>query len=144
MRHVLCAGTQMEHRQYLGQGIDGQPEPEHLSGAAQPSSQFIQLGMRQPEIGKEAFVQGLCMFPGASQPGADGGLSVAEDTFGSGRVQPFSQREIRTIATCWEGVFNRYKGVCRRALKVVRQARPRNVCMRSAWPCLPSPTSACM
>jgi hypothetical protein len=82
MRHVLCSRTELEHRQYLGQGIDGQPEPEHLSGAAQPSSQFIQLDMRQPEIGKEALVQGLCMLTSASEPGGDGGLSVAEDPLG--------------------------------------------------------------
>jgi hypothetical protein len=70
----------------------------HLCGAAQPGAQFIQLQMREPEMAEEAFVQGLCMFKSASQPGGDGGLSVAEDTFGSGRVQPFSQREIRTMA----------------------------------------------
>jgi hypothetical protein len=144
MCHVLRAGTEMEDWNKLRAGVDGQPQPQQPCGAAQPGAQFIQLQMREPEMAEEAFVQGLCMFPGASQPGADGGLSVAEDPFGSGRVQPFSQREIRTIATCWEGVFNRYKGVCRRALKVVRQARPRNVWMRSAWPCLPSPTSAWM
>jgi hypothetical protein len=37
-------------------------------------------------------VQDLCMFPSASQPGSDRGLSVAEDTSSIGRVQPFGQR----------------------------------------------------
>jgi len=37
-------------------------------------------------------VQGLCVFPGASQPSSDGGLSKAEDPFGSRWVQPFGQR----------------------------------------------------
>jgi len=45
------------------------------------------------------------------------------------------------MATFREGVFRRDKGVWRRALNVVRQAGPRNVWMRSAWPCLPSPKS---
>jgi hypothetical protein len=36
-------------------------------------------------------VQDLCMFPSASQPGGDRGLSVAEDTLSGGRVQPFGQ-----------------------------------------------------
>ena len=49
-----------------------------------------------------------------------------------------------TMATLWEGVFNRYNAVSRRALNVVWQAGPRNVWMRSAWPCVPSPTSAWM
>ena len=66
MGHMLCSGTQLKHRQNLCQGIDGQPEPEHLSGAAQPGAQFIQLQMRELEMAKEAFVQGLCMFPSAS------------------------------------------------------------------------------
>src|SRR5260370_7309321 len=48
--------------------------------------------MREREMAKEAFVQGLCMFPSTSQPGGDGRLSVVKDPFGSGRVQPFGQR----------------------------------------------------
>jgi hypothetical protein len=42
----------------------------HLSGAVQPGSQFIQLQMREPEIGEEALVQGLCMLPSASEKGS--------------------------------------------------------------------------
>jgi hypothetical protein len=34
MRHVLRAGTQMEHRENLRERVDGQPEPENLVGAA--------------------------------------------------------------------------------------------------------------
>ena len=37
-------------------------------------------------------VQGLCMFPCASEPGGDRGLSVAEDPLGSRKIQPFGQR----------------------------------------------------
>jgi len=33
MRHVLCSGTKLKHRQNLGERIDGQPKPEHLCGA---------------------------------------------------------------------------------------------------------------
>jgi hypothetical protein len=43
MGRVLRAGTQMEHGQKFGAGVDGQPEPKHLCGAAQPGAQFIQL-----------------------------------------------------------------------------------------------------
>ena len=43
-------------------------------------------------MAKEAFVQGLCMFPSTSQPGGDGRLSVVEDPFGSRRAGPFGQR----------------------------------------------------
>ena len=33
MCHVLCAGTKVEDRNDLCEGIDGQPEPEHVCGA---------------------------------------------------------------------------------------------------------------
>jgi hypothetical protein len=39
--HVLCSGTQMEHRKKLGTRVDGQPKPQHLCGAAQPGAQFV-------------------------------------------------------------------------------------------------------
>ncbi len=39
-----------------------------------------------------AFVQDLRVLASTSQPGGDGGLSVAEDPLGGGKVQPFGQR----------------------------------------------------
>jgi len=138
---VLCARTQIKYGKNLGARVDGQPE--YLSGAAQPGAQFVQLEVREPEMAEEAFVQGLCMFPCTSQPRRDGGLSIAEDAFSRGRVQPFGQRRQHDCDLPGR-VFKRYRGVCRRALNVVRQAGPRKGWMCSAWPCLPSPTSACM
>ena len=41
MRRVLRAGAEIKHGQKLRTGVDGQPEPKHLSGAAQPGAQFI-------------------------------------------------------------------------------------------------------
>jgi hypothetical protein len=64
----------------------------HLSSAAQPGAQFIQLQMREVEMVKEAFVQGVCMLPSASQPGGDGRLPEAENSLGDGSVQSFGQR----------------------------------------------------
>jgi hypothetical protein len=69
MRRVLRARAEIKYGQKLRAGVDGQPEPEHLSGAAQPGAQFIQLQMGELEMAKEAFVQGLCMFPSTSQKG---------------------------------------------------------------------------
>ena len=91
MRHVLRAGTQMEHGKNLRAGIDGQPQPQHLFVAAQPGAQFVQLEVREPEVAEEALVQGLRVLPSAGQPGGDGGLTVAEDTFGRGSIQPFGE-----------------------------------------------------
>ena len=92
MGHVLCAGTQMEHGKKLCARVDGQPESQHMFVAAQPGAQFIQLEVREPEIAEEALVQDLCVLTSTSHPGGDGGLPVAEDTLGSGRVQSFGKR----------------------------------------------------
>ena len=74
------------------QGINGQPQPQHLFGAAQPGSQFVQLQVRELEVAEIVLVQGLSMLASARQPGGDSRLSVAEDPLGGGRVQPFGQR----------------------------------------------------
>jgi hypothetical protein len=89
---ILCTGSKMEHRKDLRERIDGQPEPDHLCGAAQPCSQFVQLEMWEPEVAEGALMQGLCVLASASQPGCDRGLPVAEDTLCSGRIQPFGER----------------------------------------------------
>src|SRR5712692_10883946 len=73
---MLCAGAEMEYRKDLRERIDGQPEPDHLCGAAQPGSQFVQLEMWEPEVAEGALMQGLCVLASASQPGSDRGLPV--------------------------------------------------------------------
>ena len=42
VRRVLRAGAEIKHGHNLGARIDGQPQPQHLFGAAQPGSQFVQ------------------------------------------------------------------------------------------------------
>ena len=99
MRHVLRAGAELKHRKNLGAGIDGQPEPEDLFGAVEPGAEFVQLQVREVEMAEEALVQGVRVPACTSEPRRDGGLTGAEDPFGGGNIQPFGQREIRTIAT---------------------------------------------
>ena len=41
---------------------------------------------------ENVLVEALSVFPSASQPRRDGGLTGAEDAFGGGNIQPFSQR----------------------------------------------------
>jgi hypothetical protein len=73
----------------------------HLRSAAQPSAQFVQLQMREMEMAEEVLVQGVRVRALAGEPSGNGRLPVAEDSLGGGSVQPFGQREIRTMATCW-------------------------------------------
>ena len=91
MCHVLRARTELEDGKKLGARVDGQPQPEHLCGAAEPRAQFVQLQMREVEMAEGALVQGLCVLASSGQPGGDGGLSVAEDPFSGRRVQPFGE-----------------------------------------------------
>ena len=92
MRGVLRAGAQMEDGKQLRAWVDDQPEPQGLLGVAQLGAQFIQLEVREPEMGEEALVQRLSVPACASEPGRDGGLAVAEDPLRSRRIQPFGQR----------------------------------------------------
>ena len=91
MRHVLRAGAELKHRKNLRQGINGQPEPQHLFATAQPGAQFVQLEVGDLQGVESALVQGLSVLASAGQPGEDGGLSIAEDPLGSGSVQPFGE-----------------------------------------------------
>ncbi len=68
--HVLRARTELEDGKKLGARVDGQPEPEHLCGAAEPRAQFVQLQVREVEMAEGALVQGMCMFPCACQKGS--------------------------------------------------------------------------
>jgi hypothetical protein len=90
--HVLRAGTELKHRQKLGEGIDGQPQPEDLCGASQPGSEFVQLQVREVQMAEEALVHDVRVRACTGQPGGNGGLSKAEDPLGSRRIQPFGQR----------------------------------------------------
>ncbi len=82
----------MEHGENLGARIDRQPQLEHLPGRVEPGANFVQLQVREMQVTEEALVQGLGMFPCASEPSGDGGLTIAEDPLRGGRVESFSQR----------------------------------------------------
>ena len=88
---MLRARTQMEPGEKLGARIDGQPQPEHLSRREEPGANFVQLQVWEMQVTEAALVQGLGMFPCASEPRGDGGLTVAEDPLRGGKVESFSQ-----------------------------------------------------
>jgi hypothetical protein len=92
MCHVLCSGAKLKHGKDLGEGVNGQPKPQHLGGAPSPGAQFVQLEIWQMQSAKEAFVQALSVQPSTSEPGGDGGLTVAEDPRGLRKIQLFGQR----------------------------------------------------
>jgi hypothetical protein len=92
MGHVLCARTELKHRKKLGARIDGQPQPEHLCGAAQPRAEFVQLEVRDLQVAEATLMEVLSVASCASEPRRDGGLTITEDPFGGGWVQTFGQR----------------------------------------------------
>jgi hypothetical protein len=60
----------------------------HSTCVAQLGAQFVQLEVGDLEVGKAALVQGLRVLASARQPVRDSSLSVAEDLFGGGSIQP--------------------------------------------------------
>ena len=70
MGHGLCSGTELKHRQNLGERINGQPEPQHLFGAPKPGAQFVQLEVRDVQIAEGARVQGLSVQASTRQKGS--------------------------------------------------------------------------
>ena len=91
MGHGLGAGAELEHGQNLGARIESQPQPEHLTGTAQPCANFIQLQMREVQVAEGVLMEALSVLACARKPPRDGGLTGAEDPLGSGRVQSFGQ-----------------------------------------------------
>src|SRR5215469_4541431 len=61
MRRLLRTRTELKHRDDLGEGIDGQPQPEDLCGAAQSGSQFVQLQVREVQVAETALMEELCV-----------------------------------------------------------------------------------
>jgi hypothetical protein len=86
MGHVLCPGTELKRRQNLRKGIDGQPQPEHLRGTAQPGAQLVQLEVREMEMAEEAPMQRVRVPACTREPPRNSGVSKAEDPPGFGRV----------------------------------------------------------
>jgi hypothetical protein len=92
-------------------GVDGQPEPKHLFGTAEPGAQFVQLQVWEVQMAEEAFVQGLSVRARARQPGGDGRLPVAEDPFGGGNIQSTSRALSAPLRPAERG-FSDGRGEC--------------------------------
>ncbi len=82
----------MEDGKNLRTWVDCQPQPQDAGAAAEPGAQFVQLEIRKLEVAEKVLVEGLSMLPSAGKPGGDSRLTVAEDTLGSGWVQPTGSR----------------------------------------------------
>ena len=104
------------------EGVDCQPEPEHLFGATQPGSQFVQLEVRDLEVAEIVLVHGLSVHASTGQPSSDDGMMVAEDTLGGEGIQPTSRAQSAPLRPGTGGGFQTMQGVWRRALNVVWQA----------------------
>jgi hypothetical protein len=89
---ILGARSQMEGGNQFGDGIDGQPEPQHLHPPAEPGTDLVQLQMRQPKAAAEVVVHRCAVLPGARQPGHKGALAMAEHAHSGGHREPFGER----------------------------------------------------
>ncbi len=89
--------------------------------AAYPLPQFVQLDICKLELTEKVLVEALSVLSSAGEPGGNGRLPVAEDSLGSGSVQPFGQCRQHDGDMLGRG-FQPVQGVLRRAVNVVRQA----------------------
>ncbi len=100
----------MEDGQNLRARIDGQPQPQHVCGAAQPGAELIQLDMRDYHLAEGALVQALRVRSRPHEPGRDGGMPDAKDALGRRHIQPFGQstqhqRDVR--GRCFQAIQRR-------------------------------------
>src|SRR5215469_17803218 len=75
----------------LVQGSIASHRKTHLGGAAEPCTNFIQLEVRNVQVAEGVLMEELSVLACPSEPRGDSGLTVAEDSFGGGRIQSFGQ-----------------------------------------------------
>jgi hypothetical protein len=109
----------MQHRDDFTERIDCHPEPEHMSMAAEPCPQFVELAMRQVEVLEDAVVECRTMFTRTGQPTRDRGMAVAKDPYCRCDIDPFRKRgqHLRNALGCrFEAVQRRHpegtRGAC--------------------------------
>jgi hypothetical protein len=82
---------QMQHRDDLGQWIEGQPELERMRPVTEPGTQFVKLDVWEVEGTKDAVVQGQTVRAGPRQPGGDGGVPMPKHPHSGSDREPFGQ-----------------------------------------------------
>jgi hypothetical protein len=109
----------MQHRDDFTERIDCHPEPEHMSMAAEPCPQFVELEMRQVKVLEDAVVECRTVFTRTGQPPRDGGMAVAKDPYCRCDIDPFRKRgqHLRNALGCgFEAVQRRHpegtRGAC--------------------------------
>ena len=79
MGQVLGARTECEGRDELGLGIEGDPQPQVVSGLSGSGEEFVELGVSEVQAVTEVSVQALGVKPSAREPQALSRLANAED-----------------------------------------------------------------
>jgi hypothetical protein len=120
--HLMRPRAQVEHRNPLGEWIDGHPEPQDLRVAAQACSQFIQLQMRDLEMARsERSCKVWACAPACSSQLVIVACLIPKTRSAADRSSPSAKAPGISSTRC-DGVLSRYNGVWSRALKVVRHA----------------------
>ncbi len=123
---MLCAGTQLENgknRAWRGRW---------------PARARLVRSSSSWRLEKQRPCKICACSPARDRKARESGSPRAEDPLSGRRVQPTGSRSQHHCYLV-RGVFKRDKGVPCRAGNVVWQAGPRNVWMREAGPCVPSP-----
>ncbi len=89
---VLRARTELKDGKNLRRGVDDQPHPEDLCGAAEPGSNFVQLQMRDVQVAEAALMEDFSVPACTCEPPRHRGLLKAENPHSRRRIQSFGQR----------------------------------------------------
>jgi len=142
MRHVLRAGAQLEDGQKRA-CRDRWPARERRTCLAQRSRVRSSSNCRcgRWRWKKKRSCRVCAWTPARVRKAGDSGLTIALRPVGLRKdpaLQPGQRAPWRSAA---RGFSDETRACCDGHVNVERQAGPRNVWMRSAWPCLPSPKS---
>ena len=88
---VLCARTELKDGKNLRRGVDDQPHPEDLCGAAEPGSNFVQLQVRDVQVVEAALMEDFSVPACTREPPRNRGLLKAENPHSRRRIQSFGQ-----------------------------------------------------
>lgn len=87
---IILTLAEVKRGQYLGDGIDGQPQP-HFAGTAHPTIQLIHLDQGQKQVMKETVVEQRTVLTHAFQPACNGGFTMTRAAHEDRDIAPFSQ-----------------------------------------------------
>src|SRR5262249_55983620 len=85
--HFVRTWSKLDLRNTLGEGIQSDPQPQHLRVAAQAGAYFVHLHVRDLHLAEGALLQGLRVRSSPQEPPRDGRMPKSKHPFASRHIQ---------------------------------------------------------